>query len=65
DDGRLRHPATITVLHNGVLVQNHVTLAGPTSYVGAPNYEIFVDMLLSSFLGLILLPYEGDAILLI
>ncbi|MEM7099100.1 MAG: DUF1080 domain-containing protein [Pseudomonadota bacterium] len=39
DDGRLRHPATITVLHNGVLVQNHVTLAGPTSYVGAPNYE--------------------------
>ena len=38
EDGRLRSPATVTVLHNGVLVQNHVTLSGPTSYVGAPNY---------------------------
>ena len=39
DNGRLSQPATITVLHNGVLVQNHVTIQGPTSYVGAPNYE--------------------------
>ena len=37
--GRLTSPATVTVLHNGVLVQDHVTLAGPTMYVGAPNYS--------------------------
>ena len=37
--GRLLTPATITVLHNGVLVQNHVAISGPTSYVGAPNYS--------------------------
>lgn len=39
DTGRLLKPARVTVLHNGVLVQNHVTISGPTSYVGAPNYE--------------------------
>ena len=39
DNGRLSAPATITVLHNGVLVQNHVTLQGPTEYVGKPNYQ--------------------------
>lgn len=37
--GRLLAPATVTVLHNGVLVQNHVVLHGPTEYVGEPNYE--------------------------
>ena len=38
DNGRVSQPATITVLHNGVLVQNHVTIQGTTSYVGAPAY---------------------------
>ena len=37
--GRLLSPAYVTVLHNGVLVQNHVALHGPTEYVGEPNYE--------------------------
>ena len=37
-DGRLTQAGTITVLHNGVLVQNHVTIQGVTSYVGAPAY---------------------------
>ncbi len=36
--GRITHPATITVLHNGVLVQNHVAIQGPTVFVGSPNY---------------------------
>ena len=38
-EGRLRHPATVTVLHNGVLVQDHVTVQGRTQYVGKPNYK--------------------------
>ena len=38
-DGSLEHPATITVLHNGVLVQNHVTIEGPTVFHGQPHYE--------------------------
>lgn len=37
-DGRLSQAATVSVLHNGVLVQNHVTVQGKTSYVGAPTY---------------------------
>ena len=38
DDGSLRKPAYITVLHNNVLVQNHVELQGPTLYIGVPSY---------------------------
>ncbi|HVY87110.1 MAG TPA: DUF1080 domain-containing protein [Caulobacterales bacterium] len=32
-------PARITVLQNGVLVQNNVTLTGSTTYRGQPQYE--------------------------
>ena len=32
-------PAYVTVLHNGVLVQNHVELKGPTEYIGLPEYK--------------------------
>lgn len=32
-------PARVTVLHNGVLVQNHVALQGPTAWIGHPPYE--------------------------
>jgi hypothetical protein len=38
-DGKLQSPATITVLHNGVLVQNHVTIKGHTEWIGQPKYE--------------------------
>ncbi len=37
-DGKLKSPARVTVLHNGVLVQNNVALTGPTAYIGAPSY---------------------------
>lgn len=37
-DGRVDAPARITVLHNGVLVQNNVTIAGITEYIGLHNY---------------------------
>ncbi|MFC2118283.1 DUF1080 domain-containing protein [Bacteroidota bacterium] len=38
DDGSLASAARITVLHNGVLIQNNVEIKGPTSYVGQPRY---------------------------
>lgn len=38
-DGSLLLPAFLTVFHNGVLVQDHASLLGPTVYVGAPAYE--------------------------
>jgi hypothetical protein len=37
-DGGISRPATVTVLHNGVLVQNNVILHGPTEYIGEPQY---------------------------
>lgn len=33
-------PPRVTVLHNGVLVQNNVSLRGPTLYTGIPEYFI-------------------------
>lgn len=38
-DGSLKSPAYLTVLHNGVLVQNHTQLAGETLYIGKPSYK--------------------------
>jgi len=38
-EGSVRQPATMTVLHNGVLIHNHVTLRGPTVFIGEPQYE--------------------------
>jgi Domain of Unknown Function (DUF1080) len=37
-DGALISPARVTVLLNGVLVQNNVSLKGGTAYIGAPSY---------------------------
>ncbi len=37
--GDLSEPAYITVLHNGVLVQNHAEVLGATAWIGAPEYE--------------------------
>ncbi len=38
-DGSVERPATFTVLHNGVLIQNHVEVKGTTTYIGEPRYE--------------------------
>ena len=35
-------PPRVTVLHNGVLIQNNVSLRGPTQYIGIPEYTIKV-----------------------
>jgi len=37
-DGSLQTPARVTVIFNGVVVQNNVELAGPTQYIGPPSY---------------------------
>lgn len=37
--GTLASPATVTVLHNGVLVQDNAVLAGETVYIGKPTYK--------------------------
>lgn len=39
-NGVLEKPATVTVIHNGVLVQNHVEIKGTTEYIGWPKYEV-------------------------
>lgn len=39
DNGKLAKPAFITVLHNGILIQDHVELKGATTYKGQPTYK--------------------------
>ena len=39
DDGTLQSPGRMTVLHNGVLIQNNVELKGSTVNIGKPKYE--------------------------
>ncbi|GAB3529284.1 DUF1080 domain-containing protein [Pontibacter brevis] len=38
-DGSVKTPARVTVMFNGVLVQNNVELQGPTQYIGQPSYK--------------------------
>jgi len=40
EDGTYFTPPTVTVFQNGVLVQNHVSLRGPTEYIGIPEYKV-------------------------
>lgn len=39
EDGSIRTPGYVTVLQNGVVVQNHFELQGGTSYVAPPEYR--------------------------
>ncbi len=38
-DGILISPPAITVLHNGILVQNHTEIKGTTEYIGLPGFK--------------------------
>lgn len=39
EEGRVTHPARVTVFHNGVLVQNNVEIWGTTEWIGLPTYS--------------------------
>jgi len=39
DGGRVKKPARITVLHNGVLIQDNVEIKGNTVHRGPPYYD--------------------------
>ncbi len=43
--GKLLKPAYVTVVHNGVLVQNHAELLGATFWEQAPKYTAHADKL--------------------
>ena len=45
DAGRVTRPARMTVLHNGVLVQDNVELSGPTAHQSRPPYAKHADAL--------------------
>lgn len=44
-DGKVLSPAYVTVLHNGVLTQDHVALTGPTAHKARPPYKAHADEL--------------------
>jgi hypothetical protein len=56
DAGKLTKPAYVTVLHNGVIVQNHTELKGTTPYNTAPSYNKHADKLPIQLL------YHGDPV---
>ena len=39
EEEKLQAPAFMTVLHNGVAVQDHAALLGPTAHRAAPPYK--------------------------
>lgn len=39
DKGALTSPGYVTVIHNGVVVQNHTEIQGKTEWIGAPSYQ--------------------------
>jgi len=55
-DGKLARPAFVTVLHNGVLVQNHVEILGNTAYDTPPKYTPHAEKLP------LVLMYHGDPV---
>ena len=57
EDGTYLIPPKITVIHNGVLVQHNVSLRGPTTYIGMPEYQIE-----KHGRGSILLQNHGDSV---
>lgn len=45
DDGEVVSPAKVTLLHNGVLVQNNVEMTGPTGWMQRADYHKHNDKL--------------------
>jgi hypothetical protein len=44
-DGKVLRPATVTVIHNGVLTQDHVAIMGPTMHKQRPPYHVTPEKL--------------------
>lgn len=40
EDGTLKLPASVTALHNGILVQDNYELTGITPWIGSPSYRM-------------------------
>ncbi len=53
EDGSYLYPPRVTVLHNGVLIQNNTEIQGTTEYIGLPRVRPHGD-------GKILLQSHGD-----
>ena len=49
DEGKLLAKARVTVIHNGVLVQNNVEFTGPDPWVGRPPYKAHPERLPIAF----------------
>lgn len=45
EDGTVKKPAYITVIHNGVLVQNNVKIQGTTDFIGIQKYTAHEERL--------------------
>ncbi|MCP4509077.1 MAG: DUF1080 domain-containing protein, partial [Fuerstiella sp.] len=45
ESGELTNPATVSLLHNGILVQDRVALTGPTFHKQRPPYQKHIDKL--------------------
>jgi hypothetical protein len=45
ESGELTKPATVGVIHNGIVVQDHVVLTGPTLHMQRPPYHKHADKL--------------------
>jgi hypothetical protein len=56
EDGKLIKPAYVTVLHNGVVVQNHFEIQGATAWDRPPEYKPHPEK------GPIMLGYHGNPV---
>lgn len=45
DDGTVKSPAYLTVIHNGILIQNHKEVTGRTFYIAKHTYQKHADKL--------------------
>jgi hypothetical protein len=56
EGGKIEKPATLTVLQNGVLIQDHFELLGSTAWHKPPEYETHGDK------GPISLQFHGNPV---
>jgi hypothetical protein len=59
--GTVAIPARLTLLHNGVLIQNNVSIWGPTGFIGLPSYKPHgsAPIMLQSHVGVSQISYRN------